>query len=168
MEINRKTENFCKKGFAVPWVQAPGVSNVDFKAKNFSALCMCVCFNCSTFEEPFIEEMVSNAAWVLQDPGVVHLDLWTFPGVLFSLRSRLWYHLHSWLRWRLAGTQLIPSPLMDTCLISHHMFFIEPAPSRAYAQILEQHFVLLTPQSWGFWGVWYTGGPRISDEEVVS
>ena len=38
---NRKTENFCKKGFAVPWVQALGVSNVDFKAK-ISQHCACV------------------------------------------------------------------------------------------------------------------------------
>ena len=38
---NRKTEKFCKKRFAVPWVQARGVSNVDFKAK-ISQHCACV------------------------------------------------------------------------------------------------------------------------------
>lgn len=52
-------------------------------------------------------------------------------------------------------------PLMDTCLISHHMFFVEPAPSKSVrTDSRRTAFCSVDPTILGVWGVLYTGGPH--------
>ena len=78
---NRKTETVCQKGFAVPWVQAVGGSNVDFKTKTYQDCARACVLTPSTFDGLFIEQMVSTTALSGPCSGIIHLELysWTVP-----------------------------------------------------------------------------------------